>query len=92
MWAADFAATGIHPACNVTAVATVSSTYLVGTLVAYADGRESLAFMHDCGGWSTSCLVLGHVSVSWLLRDAIPGLRQALLTIETDDVFLTTGE
>jgi hypothetical protein len=44
------------------------------------------------GGWSTSCLALGHLAVTWLLQNAVPGVRQALLTVQTDDVFLTTGE
>lgn len=48
----------------------------------YADGRESLAFMIDCAAWSPSCLVLGHTALSWLLRDIIPGQRQALLSVQ----------
>lgn len=36
-------------------------------------------------------MVLGHLSLAWLLRDIIPGSRRALLTIQADDVFLTTG-
>ena len=51
-------------------------------LVKYGDGRESLAFTFDCAGWSGSCLVLGHLSVAWLLRDIIPGERRALLSIQ----------
>ena len=48
--------------------------------------------MHDCAGWTSSCLVMGHLSLAWLLRDAVPGLRRSLLTVQMDDLFLTTGE
>ena len=47
--------------------------------------------MH-CAGWTSSCLVMVHLSLAWLLRDAVPGLRRSLLTVQMDDLFLTTGE
>ncbi|KIZ05734.1 hypothetical protein MNEG_2222 [Monoraphidium neglectum] len=90
MWAADFTNPGIVMPCNVSSILDLSTTYVGGTLVNYQDGREVLAFMFDCGGWSTSCLALGHLAVTWLLQNAVPGVRQALLTVQTDDVFLTT--
>lgn len=57
-------------------------SYVGGAVVKYDDGRESMAFMLDCSAWLTSCLVLGHLSVSWMLRDIVPGDRQALLTVQ----------
>jgi hypothetical protein len=48
--------------------------------------------MHDCAGWTSSCLVLGHMSLAWVLRDQVPGLRRPLLTVQMDDLFLSTGE
>jgi len=56
--------------------------YVGGALVNYADGRESLAFLFDCASWSTSWLVLGHLSLSWVLRDLVPGERRPLLTVQ----------
>ena len=97
IWASDFAATGIQAPCNATAILDFVSTPGAapttsgGVLVKYADGRESLAFLFDCAGWSQSCLVLGHLSLSWMLRDIIPGARQPLLLVQMDDVLLTTG-
>ncbi|KIZ05898.1 hypothetical protein MNEG_2062 [Monoraphidium neglectum] len=89
MWASDFAATGLHPPCQSTPVLMVGAN-VAGTLVKFGDGRESLAFMHDCAGWSTTCLVLGHVSLSWILQGLIPGERISLLTVHFDDFFLAT--
>ena len=54
--------------------------YTAGVLVNYADGRESLAFTFDCASWTPSCLLLGHFSLTWMLRDILPGERQALLS------------
>jgi hypothetical protein len=96
MWAADFAATGMHPACKATPVLEFApadggaATHAAGALVAYADGRESLAFFFECGAWSTSCLVLGHAALSYLVRGLIPGERRALVTPHVDDFLLTT--
>ncbi|KAI8474659.1 MAG: hypothetical protein J3K34DRAFT_465487 [Monoraphidium minutum] len=90
MWAADFSDIGIIQGCSAVPVMNISATHVGAALVTYEDGRESLAFMHDCGGWSTSCLALGHLAAGWLLQGALPGLRQALLSVQMDDVFLTT--
>lgn len=33
------------------------------------DGRQSMAFVFDCAAWSPSCMLLGRLSVAWLLAD-----------------------
>jgi len=38
-------------------------------LVNYTDdGRESMAFLVDCAAWSNSCMLLGRLSLAWLLE------------------------
>lgn len=61
-----------------------------GVIVSYADGHRAMAFLFDCSHLSTTCMVLGHLGLSWLLRDAIPGVRQALLTVHVDDMLAST--
>ncbi|GBF97916.1 hypothetical protein Rsub_10589 [Raphidocelis subcapitata] len=91
MWAADFAGTGLHPGCTSTPVLDFDGgVYTAGVLVNYADGRESLAFTFDCASWTPSCLLLGHFSLTWMLRNILPGERQALLSPQMDDFFLST--
>ena len=83
IWAADFAATGLHPPCNSTAILTYgpNDQYTVGAAVKYEGGaRESLAFFFDCASWNTGCIALGHLAVTWMLRGIVPGSRMALLT------------
>jgi hypothetical protein len=36
-------------------------------------------------------MVLGHMVVSWLAHDIIPGQRRAMLNTQVDDLFLGTG-
>ncbi|GBF97931.1 hypothetical protein Rsub_10604 [Raphidocelis subcapitata] len=91
IWAADFADTGLQPNCTSTPVLDFDGgVYTGGVLVNYADGRESLAFTFDCASWTPSCLLLGHFSLTWMLRDILPGERQALLSPQMDDFFLAT--
>jgi hypothetical protein len=81
MWAADFAATGLHPNCISTPVLDFDGgAYTGGVLINYGDGRESLAFIFDCASRSPTCLLLGHFSLTWMLRDIVPGERLALLS------------
>jgi hypothetical protein len=92
MWAADFAGTGLHPGCTSTPVLDFDGgVYTAGVLVKYADGRESLAFTFDCASWTPTCLLLGHFSLTWMLRDIVPGERQALLSPQVRALIQPTG-
>ncbi|KIY97912.1 hypothetical protein MNEG_10048 [Monoraphidium neglectum] len=80
--AADFAGDCLNPSCTATQVLDFAGGATAGgALVKYADGRESLAFIFDCAAFSPTCMVLGHLSLSWLLHDIIPGQRDVLLTV-----------
>jgi hypothetical protein len=80
--AADFAGDCLNPSCTATPVLDFAGGATAGgALVKYADGRESLAFIFDCAAFSPTCMVLGHLSLSWLLHDIIPGQRDVLLTV-----------
>lgn len=85
---------GLQANCSAVSIldfAGTSPTASGGLITTYADGRETMAFLFDCAVWSPSCLLLAHTSLAWLLRDIIPGSRRALLSVQADDVFLTTG-
>ncbi|KAI8469258.1 MAG: hypothetical protein J3K34DRAFT_522256 [Monoraphidium minutum] len=61
-----------------------------GALVNHADGRQALAFMLDCSDEAAYCMVLGHLGLAWALQNIIPGQRQVILSLQVDDVFLST--
>jgi hypothetical protein len=88
MWASDFAGTGLHPPCTPKPILQFEPQQLgaapqvAGALVKYQDGRESLAFVFDCSSFSASCMLLGHVSLGWMLQGLVPGERQALLSVQ----------
>lgn len=89
IWANDFATTGIIPPCKATSILETPEG-VVGTLVKYGDGRESMAFVFDCATWSTSCALLSHLVAAWMSQNILPGQRRALLTVQMDDFFLST--
>ncbi|KAI8465295.1 MAG: hypothetical protein J3K34DRAFT_461466 [Monoraphidium minutum] len=91
MWGPGFE-NGVYPACTVTPAVRVPGGGAVAALVNYADGRESLAFMHGCAAWSSACMLLGHFSVAWAFQHVIPGSRAALLTVQADDFFLPSEQ
>jgi hypothetical protein len=88
MWASDFADAGLHPACTPTPILQFApqqpdaAPQVAGALIKYQDGRESLAFVFDCSSYSTTCLLLGHMSLGWMLQGLVPGERRALLTVQ----------
>jgi hypothetical protein len=63
---------------------------MASAIVKYEDGREVFISTLQCNRWSTSCLAIGHLVVAWLLKNLIPGQRQALFTVHVDDIFLAT--
>lgn len=63
---------------------------VAGALMTNADGRQSMAFTLDCSPQSTACMVLGHVGLSWVMHNMIPGQREAFLNLHVDDFFLAT--
>jgi hypothetical protein len=63
----------------------------VGVEIDHADGRQSMAIFMDCAFWQPTCMVLGHVVVSWVLHDIIPGQRRAMLSTHVSDVCESMG-
>ncbi|KAI8465146.1 MAG: hypothetical protein J3K34DRAFT_525626 [Monoraphidium minutum] len=61
-----------------------------GALLKYADGRRVMGITFDCSEAYIACWPLGHLGVSWVMQDLIPGQRRALLSLQVDDIFLTT--
>jgi hypothetical protein len=41
-----------------------------------------MAFVFDCAGWSTSCVLLSHLAVTWMTQGVIAGERRALLSVQ----------
>lgn len=37
------------------------------------------------GGWQPTCVLLGHLAISWVTRDIIPGYRRALLSVHVSE-------
>jgi len=76
--------------CNITSVLEMPATPAlgadyavktsVGVQVDHGDGRQSMAIFMDCAPWQPSCMVIGHVIISWLAHDIIPGQRRAMLS------------
>jgi hypothetical protein len=88
MWASDFADAGLHTPCTPKPILQFApqqpdaAPQVAGVLVKYQDGRESLAFVFDCSDHSTTCMLLGHLSLGWMLQGLVPGERRALLTVQ----------
>jgi len=88
----DFTATGIFQNCTSTPFLTfeaapginpaLAQPTMAGALVSYADGREAMVYTFDCAAWQTSCMVLGHVAISWMLHGVINGERRAMLSTQ----------
>ncbi|KAI8476751.1 MAG: hypothetical protein J3K34DRAFT_516331 [Monoraphidium minutum] len=71
----DFEVGGLHPNCTSTPFMELSARGggggggLAAMIVDYTDdGRESMGFTFDCAMWSPTCMVLGRLSVAWLLQ------------------------
>jgi hypothetical protein len=43
--------------------------------------------LYCSGGWQQTCVLLGHLAISWVTRDIIPGARRALLSVHVSDTF-----
>jgi hypothetical protein len=52
-----------------------------GALMNTGDGRQVLVFMMECSDESVACYLLGHIGLTWVMQNIIPGQRKALLTL-----------
>ena len=89
LFAADFSASGLTPACTPTPLLETPAGVVAAT-VKHADGRELMAFTFDCADWSTACAAVAHLAIGWAFQDIVPGARLAALTVQADDFFLGT--
>ncbi|KNC96447.1 uncharacterized protein SPPG_08039 [Spizellomyces punctatus DAOM BR117] len=62
----------------------------VGVIINYPDGRQQMAFYMAFGWWSTTSMWLGHIYVSWGSRQLYQGFRRIYLSLQVDDLFLST--
>lgn len=71
--------------------ASPSAGALAAGIVAEAgDGRQAMAFFLQCSDESAACYALAHLGLAWAMQDIVPGERRALLSLQVDDVFLST--
>ncbi|KAJ3192166.1 hypothetical protein HK101_006946 [Irineochytrium annulatum] len=52
--------------------------------------RKQMSFYFPMGSWSTACVTLSHIWVSWGTRGLYNGFRRIYFLPQIDDVYLTT--
>lgn len=66
-------------------------SYIGGVLLGSGGGRQSMLFFLECDGGSVACYALGHLGLAWAMQNIIPGERRAALSLQVDDVLLSTA-
>ncbi|KAI9096204.1 hypothetical protein DFS34DRAFT_650923 [Phlyctochytrium arcticum] len=62
----------------------------VGVIINFPGGRQQMSFYMGFGWWSTTSMLLGHLYVSWGSQQMYQGFRRIYLSLQVDDVFLST--